>query len=141
MRLAFEMPATIDAVDPTVVFPKAVAAGYLSEAGLTGFEVALSEALADIVAHGVEAAGGAPDAVPVSLGVPAAPDTAAVVTSDRGRPAPPGLYDGIADLGSIDVLAEDGRGLPLVAHFADDVRYRFENGTDRLTPVFARGRR
>lgn len=134
MRQAFEMPATIDAVDPTVVSLKAVAADYLSDSGLTGFEVAVSEALANVVTHAFEASSGSP----VAIEFVSRADGVTIVISDAGRPAPSDLFANVAELATIDVLAEDGRGLSLIDHFADEVSYRSENGTNRLTLVFAR---
>ncbi|WOI57438.1 ATP-binding protein [Palleronia sp. LCG004] len=135
MRRAFEMPATIDAVDPTVVSLKAVAAGYLSDDKLAAFEIALCEALVNVVEHAFDGAGtGA-----ITVEFEAGSDTVALVVSDMGRPAPPDLFQNAPALEAIDTMAESGRGLSLIGHLADGVSYRSSDGTNRLTLEFVRG--
>ena len=135
MRQAFAMPVAIDAVDPTVVSVKAVAKDHLTDDGLMGLEVAVSEALANIVSHAV----GLPDGRTVGIELVTGPEGVTIVIRDEGRPVPYGLFQGTMDIEAIDVMAEDGRGLSLIRHFVDRISYCSEGGSNRLTLVFARG--
>ncbi|MEM5472102.1 ATP-binding protein [Hoeflea sp. AS60] len=134
MHAAFEMTAQIAAVDPMVISLKAAVAGQLPESKLAGLEVALSEALVNIVVHAVKP----PYDKPVSIEVKLDAETATFVISDKGASAPPDLFENATSLDLIDVMAEGGRGVSLIRFFADDVSYCSSEGVNRLTLVFER---
>ena len=134
MHAAFEMSAQIAAVDPMVISLKATVAGQLPESKLVGLEVALAEALVNIVVHAVKP----PHDKPVMIEVSLDSEAATFVISDKGVSAPPDLFENASSLEMIDTMAEGGRGLSLIRFFADEVSYSSEAGVNRLTLVFER---
>jgi serine/threonine-protein kinase RsbW len=132
---AFSMPARIDAVDPMALALKAEATAYLSPEKLMAFEIAVVEALTNIVVHGA-----ARLSVPeVSVAFAADAEAVRLEITDAGPPAPAGVYDQAPSLDDIDIMAESGRGISLILACADAVHYSRQAGINHLQLVFARG--
>jgi anti-sigma regulatory factor (Ser/Thr protein kinase) len=125
------------AIDPTVRSIRAAAAPWLGADGADGLEVALSEALTNVVVHGYAAE--APAKVRIGMTVEEAVIRIEIV--DGGQPGPADLYESAPALDEIDLLEESGRGRALIRHFATTVHYRPAQGANRLTLTFARAPR
>ncbi|MGO4855631.1 ATP-binding protein [Phaeovulum sp. W22_SRMD_FR3] len=133
-RSTFRMVAEIDAVDPLALALKAELADALSPDTLIRLEIALVEALTNIVVHGSAGNSG------LLIDVLVAVDAAAVFIEiiDNGLPAPQGIYEQKPFLDEIDAMAESGRGVALILSCADAVRYRSDAGGNHLELRFLR---
>lgn len=124
----FLMPATLEAIDLLAPKVRDAAAAHLPEDRLFALEIALVEALSNIVRHG-HPAGEVEIALHFGDGIE-------VEIVDVGNPIPPGLLEAeVPD----DPLAESGRGLALIRTCADDLRYERGGGRNRLTLTFRAG--
>ena len=134
MHASFEMPPEVGAIDPTVRSIRAAADPWLASDTVHGLEVALSEALTNIVAHGYGGGGSAR----VRIDMTVEETVVRLELVDGGQSGPADLYETAPKLDEIDILAESGRGRALIRHFATDVDYRPAEGANRLTLTFAR---
>ena len=135
MHASFEMPPEAGAIDPTVRSIRAAAAPWLGADGADGLELAISEALTNVVAHGYAAAEAS---ARVHIGMTVEEAVIRVEIVDGGQPGPADLYESAPALDEIDLLAESGRGRALIRHFATTVHYDPARGANRLTLTFAR---
>jgi serine/threonine-protein kinase RsbW len=133
---AFSMAARIDEVDGMGLQLKAAASSMLPDDRLVAFEIAVIEALTNVVLHATR---GDPGAI-IEIDLSSASGTVQIEIRDTGLPAPPDLFDGDGRLEQIDAMAESGRGVALILTCADDVKYQSKEGINRLTLRFA-GRR
>lgn len=123
--MRFRMPVELEAIDRIAPKLRDAAAAHLPEDRLIALEIALVEALSNIVRHG-HPAGEVEIALRLGAGVE-------VEIVDVGNPIPPGLLEAEAP---DDPLAESGRGLALIRTCADDLRYESGEGRNRLTLTF-----
>ncbi len=135
MRLVLEMPPRLGEVDQIVTSLCRGLAGTLPQDKLSGLEIAVTEALANAVTHGDAASGADPIRVIASAG----PAEVRIEIIDAGRQGPEDLYQGVGDIGDVDPLAENGRGLSLICHFVDGVTFEPGDGANRLELLFQRG--
>lgn len=133
---AFSMAARIDDVDAMGLQLKAAAAPMLSEDRLIAFEIAVIEALTNVVLHALR---GVPDAT-IDIDVSGENGKVQVEIRDHGRPAPPDLFDSVGALDEVDAMAESGRGVALILTCADEVNYQSKDGLNRLSLCFVGGR-
>jgi len=122
-------PATLEEVDGAVVALRNAAAKRLPEPALIRLEIAVSEALTNVVRHGYTSPAGTIEASCHDQG-----DGVVVTISDNGRPAPDNLFSS-ASLPE-DPFEESGRGIALILSCADSVGYRTEAGRNELCMVF-----
>ncbi|QIE43204.1 ATP-binding protein [Meridianimarinicoccus aquatilis] len=126
--MTFSMAAKIDDVDPMVLQLKAIAETVLDPDRVVAFEIAISEALTNVVRHGM--IGREDESVAIDL--QPKDDGLVVVISETGTPVPPELIANISDLDDLDQFAESGRGIALIKACADSLEYASENGINRL---------
>lgn len=129
---AFHVECRLEAVDATMAALCAFVGDALSAEGLIRFEIAVTEALNNIVLHGA-----LPSEAEIAVLVRRADQDVAVEIRDPGPPAPAELFHGAPDLDDIDPLAESGRGIPLIAAMSDALDYRTAAGLNCLTLGFA----
>ena len=138
MQQVFDMPVTTDAIDPVVRSLRDAAEPYLGTDVLFGFEVSVSEALTNIVRHSYSQL---PDAPLARVRITFQGDTAGVTLDllDNGKPGPADLFIKVPNLDDIDPLAESGRGLALIRHYAETVDFRADRAGNHLHLFFRAG--
>ena len=129
--------ATYVDVDAAAQQLRALAASRLSGEALDGFEIAVIEALTNIVRHGYRESPG--HTIDVRADVTG--KDVVVELRDTGIAIPEGVFvapHAQADtIGDID--AEHGRGIALVVQCAKSVYYRSEHNINVLTMTFSGG--
>lgn len=134
MVLRLEMSPDFIEVDRVV---PAVAQGLssaLSPDKLMAVEIALAEALTNAVKHAQ--ASGTPEVIHVTATT--LPESVRIEIIDAGDQSPADLYDDVPQVGDIDPLSDGGRGIPLISHLADEVRFEPAHGRNLLRLVFRR---
>ncbi|WP_172327411.1 ATP-binding protein [Mangrovicoccus sp. HB161399] len=134
MAIVLEMSAKLEEIDQLVVTLKASLEGAVSEDKLSAMEIAVTEALANAVNHGSSAERG--EKIRVSAAI--SEDGVRVEIVDAGEQMPADLYDDVAELDEVDLMAESGRGLPLIRFCSDDLVYEPSEGRNRLELLFRR---
>lgn len=134
-RTEFLIPATLDAADGLTRRLADGARACLPPDRLAGLEIAVAEALNNVVLHGYGAAG-ATATIGAALAIRG--DAVAVEIRDTGRPVPPGAFAAAGSPGEIDPLVESGRGLALIAGLPDRLDYASDPDGNRLTLEFDR---
>lgn len=127
--LAARIPPVLEEVDVLGSRLRDAAAPFLAEDRLFAFEIALVEALTNIIRHGGLSA---EDAVEVRLS-----ETAGVVEleiRDTGPAPPADLFT--APRPDSDPMAESGRGIALILSCADAVRLSRDGKVNRLVLRF-----
>jgi len=132
----FELQPTLEDVVRVCGALRPLMPARLPEEDRYAIEIAMTEALTNLVEHGYE---GRPDAAPARIKWLETDDLLLVEVRDEGRPIPRDVlaragpdtfgYDP-TDIGS---LPESGMGLALMKAAFDDLDYRSENGTNVLT--------
>ncbi|MFC3167981.1 ATP-binding protein [Paracoccus fontiphilus] len=128
---AFHVECRLDAVDKTMETLCAFVGDALSPEGLIRLEIAVTEALNNIVLHGA-----LPPEAGIAVVVRRADQDVAVEIRDPGPPVPADLFQAAPDLAEIDPLSESGRGIPLIAAMSDALDYRTTSGLNCLTLGF-----
>ncbi|RYY96000.1 MAG: ATP-binding protein [Comamonadaceae bacterium] len=130
-----ELQAVLAQVAPTTQHVRGLLPGWLTEAERDAVELAVTEALTNIIEHGY--GGDRPE--PVRLRVRDDDAGLAIDIWDRGRPIPDGLIEAtdvattfLFDPTDVDGLPEGGMGLALIKAAFDDVRYGSRDGVNRL---------
>lgn len=131
-QFAFSMAAKIDDVDPMVLRLKAIAETVLDPNRVIAFEIAISEALTNVVRHAM--AGQENGRVAIDLQT--MDGRLLVSVSDTGTSAPSGFLSSVAGPDEVDQFAESGRGVGLMLACADSVEYASEDGINRLSMHF-----
>ncbi|GGB00770.1 ATP-binding protein [Allosediminivita pacifica] len=134
MTIVLEMPPSLGEVDPVVISLKAQLEAALSEDKLSALEIAVTEALANAVKHGDTGSAGQPIRVVASIGEA----EVRVEIIDAGRQGAVDLFKDVGDIAEVDPLAENGRGLSLICHFVDGLRFEPAEGRNRLELTFLR---
>ncbi|MDB5541001.1 MAG: hypothetical protein JWQ89_2728 [Devosia sp.] len=116
----------VDAAAPTLV---AEAAKRLSGERLACFEIAIVEALNNIVQHAYR---DVPDAS-IGISIEQLPTALRVLLTDRGAAAPGETFSSASDAAP---RAESGRGLSLILGCADELAYRSGPGGNELDLTF-----
>lgn len=132
-RTEFIIPATLEEVDGLARGLADLARPCLPAEKLVGLEIAVAEALNNVVLHGYGGAGGT-IAAALSLGE----KTVTVEIRDRGRRVPEGAFAAAGRLDDLDPLVESGRGLGLIVGLSDRLDYASGPGGNRLTLDFDR---
>ena len=133
--MSFTLPASYGEADRATQRLCQAAAPYLDAERLLRFELAIAEALNNIVRH---AYGEVPGKM-IDVGLFAAGDGVHAVLRDTGAPPPAGLFDRRAqasheqDETTIDPLAESGRGMMVIGHSVDQLSYRRAAQGNELT--------
>lgn len=137
LDLAFTLRATLADVARATQRVRAELPDWLDAAERDAVELALAEALTNIVEHGY--GGDAVDEIRVRLAERAG--ALEVEVWDRGRPIPPGKLEQADDTTfqydpeDLDGLPEGGLGLALIKAAFNEVRYRRKAGVNRLQLV------
>ena len=132
----FSLPATLEEVARATQRVRAALPAWLAEAERDAVEIAVAEALTNVVEHGY--AGGPGE---IHVKVADRPGALEVELFDRGRPIPGRVLEE-ADNTTFDFdptdlagLPEGGMGLPLIKAAFHEVRYRRRSGVNRLQLV------
>ena len=128
----FHVDCRLQAVDAAMAAVCAFVGDALAPEGLIRLEIAVTEALNNVVLHG-----GPPGGAEIGVTVRKAAPGVLVEIRDPGRPVPAGLFAAARDPARIDPLAESGRGIALIAALSDALDYDSRDGTNRLTLRFA----
>lgn len=134
-RLAEDtVEATLEATDAATVRLTHLASRFLDEIGLASFEIAVSEAITNIVRHSY----GTSRSGVIGVTLDASPQDLTLMLRDQGRAAPPGLFERPAALDRDDPPdpREDGWGIGLLHQCAQSVRYRREAECNVLILTF-----
>ena len=123
MHPTFELPPQLDAVDDVVQALRAEVEPVLGSLQAMAFEVAVSEALTNIVAHGHTGVASGADAGVISIQLSKQGAVVRLDIRDQGQPGPSDLYERAPSLDDIDMMQESGRGLALIRHHCDAVTY------------------
>ncbi|MBT9383021.1 ATP-binding protein [Pseudooceanicola sp. CBS1P-1] len=127
-----EMPPRLDEIDGMVLSIKDTARTCLSEEKIASLEVALSEALANAVKHGLS-----PNLdVPIKVTVVQTDKELKLQIVDAGEPGPVNLFEDVKDLDDIDPMAESGRGLSLIRFCVDRLHFEPQGNRNFLELVF-----
>lgn len=135
MRLGFQMPARLDAIDEMVVKLRLAVQPFLAEEALFGFEIAVSEALTNVVKHSFGAFAPPPEAK-VEVTLCCDETITSIELLDHGVPGPADMFASVPQLDDIDILAEHGRGLSLIKHYTESADYSSDEEGNRLRLVF-----
>lgn len=128
---AFHVECRLAAIDTTMTELGAFLGDALAPEGAIRLEIAVVEALTNIVLHGRLAHDAG-----IDLLARTAPDTVEIEIRDPGPPVPLRLFEDSADLDQIDPLAESGRGIALIKAMSDGLDYRIDRGANRLVLRF-----
>lgn len=120
MQHRCELLPRLDKVDETVQSLRVVVEPLIGPQQAVAFEVAVSEALTNVVVHGYH---GSDEGGRISINLMASPTELQVRISDHGTPGPADLFDQVSPLDEIDFMQENGRGLSLIRHHADKAIY------------------
>lgn len=135
MRLSFQMPARLEAIDALVLDLRHAVEPLVSAEALFGFEVAASEALTNVVRHSIDPLMSSSEAkVQVTLDLDET--TVSLELLDQGKPGPADMFATVPNLDDIDPLAEHGRGLALIQHYTKSADYSTGPNGNRLRLVF-----
>jgi serine/threonine-protein kinase RsbW len=134
---SFEMPAHLEAIDAMVVDLRLAVQPLLRDEALFGFEVAVSEALTNVVKHAFAASADRETGV-ITLTLSSDAEAVTLELLDHGKPGPETMFDAVPKLDEIDIFAEHGRGLSLILHYAESAAYRSGPEGNRLRLRFKR---
>ncbi|QBY01236.1 ATP-binding protein [Rhodophyticola sp. CCM32] len=133
MHHSFDLPPQLDEVDKAVQALRALVEPVLEPEQASCFEVAVSEALTNIVVHGYEGIQGGKT---VSVQLDTDGQVLRLTIIDHGTPGPADLFETGPSLDEIDFMEESGRGLALIRHHADAVAYTPSVDGNRLILTF-----
>jgi serine/threonine-protein kinase RsbW len=132
------VPTTLDAVAVATQQLRAMLPDWLDAAEIDAIELAVAEALTNIVRHGYDGQAG-PD---MRLRVLERAGALEIDVWDQGRPIPRGRLDSADatttfqfDPTDLAALPEGGMGLALIKSAFHEVRYGSRSGTNRLHMV------
>ncbi|WP_207101899.1 ATP-binding protein [Paracoccus shandongensis] len=128
----FPVKGRLDAVDAAMASVCAFVGDALPAEDLIRLEIALTEALTNIVLHG-----GLPPGAGIGVSVRKDAPGITVEIRDPGRPVPVALFRAARDPAAIDPLEESGRGIPLIVALSDTLDYDSRDGVNRLVLRFA----
>jgi serine/threonine-protein kinase RsbW len=133
-----ELQAMLAQVAPATQRVRALLPDWLTDAERDAIELALAEALTNIVEHGY----GGDHGDAVRLRLQERGGGLEIDIWDRGQPIPDGLIEStdvattfLFDPTDLDGLPEGGMGLALIKAAFDDVRYGTRDGVNRLRLV------
>ncbi|WP_410217413.1 ATP-binding protein [Paracoccus sp. (in: a-proteobacteria)] len=121
----------LDAIDGLMEQLCRLASPTLPGDRLIAMEIVLVEALTNIILHGESG----PQAK-IDLLVSTGADAVTIEIRDDGRPVPEGLFQAARDPAEIDPLAENGRGIALIASLSDRLDYHSDAEGNRLILTF-----
>jgi serine/threonine-protein kinase RsbW len=131
--LSFQMPNLLDDVDPMVMALAAKVGSVLAMEARFRFEVAISEALTNLVVH---AKTDLADAV-INISLRLGKDNVSIEIFDPTGAAPFDIRDHAQDLSQVAQTHEGGRGLGLIMECADSVEYGPSANQNRLKLTFS----
>lgn len=132
-RTEFTIRATLEEVDGLSRSLADLARPCLPAEKLVGLEIAVAEALNNVVLHGYKGGEGSIGAALVIGG-----GAVTVEISDQGRRVPEGAFAAAPSLDDLDPLVESGRGIGLIVGLADRLDYASGPDGNRLTLQFDR---
>ena len=128
------LASDLDALTPVAVAVRALAEPQVGPEGAADLELALVEAVTNVIRHGYGPAGG-----PIRVEASEVPEGVSVRVFDWGRPIPgdmlaqAGLSRFDFDPTDLAALPSGGMGLSIIASVMDDVSYRSDEGQNVLT--------
>ncbi|MFC0199413.1 ATP-binding protein [Paracoccus rhizosphaerae] len=128
---ALLVECSLEAVDTAMADLCAFAADALPIEGMIRLEIAVTEAMTNIVLHG-----DLPAESTIDLLVRKAPEQVDVEIRDPGPPIPPNLLQSSPDIADVDPLEESGRGIPLIKALSDALDYRSAGRSNCMTLRF-----
>ena len=132
-RSEFIIHATLEEVDGLTRSLADLARTCLPAEKLVGLEIAVAEALNNVVLHGYD---GREGTISAALTVRDGAVTAEI--RDGGRPVPAGAFEAAGSLDDMDPLVESGRGLGLMVGLSDRLDYASAPDGNCLTLEFDR---
>lgn len=117
---------------------RAASEPFLDDETLFGFQVAMAEALTNIVRYSYDKAQDAVDGV-VRISFQGEAAGISLEIHDYGKPGPAGLFKNLPKLDDIDPLSESGRGLALICHYAETVEFCADSTGNHLHLTFKNG--
>jgi serine/threonine-protein kinase RsbW len=126
--------SSLEAIGPVSEDVRALAGRTLGEEGAGDVELALVEAVTNVVRHGYGPQGG-----PIRIEASQVPEGLVVRIFDWGRPIPGEALAGAGlsrfdfDPDDLDAIPSGGMGLSLITAVMDDVSYRSDDGQNILT--------
>ena len=126
--------SSLQEIGPISETVRSFAATSLGEEGAGDVELALAEAVTNVVRHGYGPKGG-----PIRIEASETPNRLVVKISDWGRPIPgealasAGLSRFDFDPANLLEIPEGGMGLSIIASVMDEVTYRSDEGQNILT--------
>jgi len=118
-RTEFVIRATLEEIDSLTRSLAELAGPCLPPEKIVGLEIAVAEALNNIVLHGYGPWGDGT----ISAAITLQEDGATVEISHRGRQVPPGTFETASSVAELDPLAESGRGTGLIVGLSDRLDY------------------
>jgi len=131
---AWILDGDVTALTPVALAVRRMAEAELGEEGASDVELALVEAVTNVIRHGYGPEGG-----PIRVEVSAGSGQVVVRLFDWGRPIPGDALAGAGlsrfdfDPADIDALPSGGLGLSIIASVMDKVTYRSDEGQNVLT--------
>ena len=132
-RTEFTTRATLEDVDGLSRSLADLARACLPAERLVGLEIAVAEALNNVVLHGYKGRDGI-----ISAALVIRETAVTVEIRDRGQRVPEGALAAARSLDDLDPLAESGRGLGLIVGLSDRLDYAAGTEGNRLTLEFDR---
>jgi len=119
----YTMSNALEAVDPMVQRLSAAVEPSLSDPTRFKFEICISEALNNLVAHARPKA----SAAEININLRVKPAAISIEIFDPAGAEPFDLREKATDLSQVNEMAEGGRGLGLIMEFANEVEYGQSN--------------
>ena len=133
IRTEFTIRATLEEVDGLSRSLADLARPCLPAEKLVGLEIAVAEALNNVVLHGYKGREGT-----ISAALVIRDAAVTVEIRDRGQRVPEGALAAARSLDDLDPLVESGRGLGLIVGLSDRLDYASGPDGNRLTLEFDR---
>lgn len=130
-RTEFTVRATLEEVDGLARSLAELAGACLPPEKLIGLEIAVVEALNNVVLHGYAGGEGT-----IAAAITLRDGGVTVEIGDRGRQVPEGLFQATGSVAELDPLAESGRGIGLIVGLSDRLDYASSPEGNRLTLGF-----
>lgn len=131
-KMSFEMSNCIEAVEPMVLELTKLAKVNLTKDSILRFEICINEALNNTIEHAIFANRESP----INLVLTTDTKTVTLEIFDPEGAPPFDLREYAADLSTIDVMSESGRGLGLILQCTDILDYGPLEGRNRLSLGF-----
>jgi|GEM_PF-1150155 len=130
-RTEFVIRAKLEEIDGLARRLADLAGACLPPEKLIGLEIAVVEALNNVVLHGYGQGDGT-----ISAAITVQDAGVTVEIGDSGRQVPAGIFEAAGSIAGMDPLMESGRGIGLIVALSDRLDYASGPGGNRLTLGF-----